>query len=307
MNGASQGADNQDAGPETAASKEYALFGGSNRRAGKSVSVTVIAPSRAWWAIRLGEIWRYRELLYFLAWRDIKVRYKQAALGVLWAVIQPFVKMVVFTMVFGRLAGIDSGEVPYAVFVYAGLLPWGFFADAVTRSGYSLVAGATLVRKAYIPRLIMPIASASSALFDYAISFVFLLGLTIYYGLPWSTSILLVLPLTFFALLVALGVGLFASALNAAYRDVQHVIPFMIQIWMFLTPVIYPLTAVPPRYQWVILANPMTGIISAYRAAILGEAVLWSQLGISLGITMVLLTAGLAFFRNMDRYFADVV
>lgn len=273
----------------------------------EGVPITVIAPRRVWWAIRLGEVWRYRELLYFLGWRDIKVRYKQAVLGVLWALIQPFVKMVVFSLVFGRLARIDSGGIPYAVFVYAGLLPWGFFADAVSRSGHSLVAGATIVRKAYIPRLTMPIASASSALFDYAISFAILLGLMVYYSLPMHVSLLLVLPLTFLTLLVALGVGLFASALNAAYRDVQHVIPFLIQIWMFLTPVIYPVSALPPRYQWVLLANPMTGIVAAYRAAILGAAVPWSQLGISAGIASILLAAGLVFFRSMDRYFADVV
>jgi lipopolysaccharide transport system permease protein len=289
------------------ASEENELSGRNKDRANERIQITVIAPSHAWWTMRLGEIWRYRELLYFLAWRDIKVRYKQAVLGVLWALIQPFAKMVVFSLVFGRLAGIDSGGVPYAVFVYAGLLPWGFFADAVSRSGHSLVAGATIVRKAYVPRLIMPVASASATLLDYAISLAILLVLMTYYGLPWNTSLLLVIPLTFATLLVALGVGLFASALNAAYRDVQHVIPFLIQIWMFLTPVVYPVTAVPPRYQWVILANPMTGIITAYRAAILGAAVPWRTLGISVGIALGLLMAGLAFFRSMDRYFADVV
>lgn len=283
------------------------MFRSITRTEDRSVPMTVIAPSRAWWAIRLGEVWHYRELLYFLAWRDIKVRYKQAVLGVLWALIQPFVKMVVFSLVFGRLAGIDSGGFPYPVFVYAGLLPWGFFADAVARSAHSLVAGAAIVRKAYVPRLIMPVASASAALFDYAISFVLLLGLMMHYGLPWRVSFLLVLPLTFITLLIALGVGFFASALNAAYRDVQHVIPFLIQIWMFLTPVIYPVTAVPARFQWLILINPMAGVISAYRAVILGEAVPWCQLGISLGIAIALLTAGLVFFRNMDRYFADIV
>jgi len=289
------------------AGEDNALPGSPAGTEEKGVPMTVIAPSSAWQAFRLGEVWRYRELLYFLAWRDVKVRYKQAVLGVLWALIQPFVRVVVFSLVFGGLAGIDSGGVPYAVFVYAGLLPWMFFADAVSRSGQSLVAGATILRKAYIPRLVMPLASASAALFDYAISFAVLLGLLVYYGLPWSTSLLLVLPLTLVTLLVALGVGLFASALNAAYRDVQHVIPFLIQIWMFLTPVIYPATAVPLRFRWLILVNPLTGIISAYRAAILGGAVPWNQLGVSLGIAIALLTAGLAFFRSMDRYFADIV
>ena len=274
---------------------------------GKTAPMTVIAPSPAWRAIRLDELWSHHELLYFLAWRDIKVRYKQAILGVLWALIQPFVKMVVFSLVFGRLAGIDSGGVPYPVFLYAGLLPWGLFSDAVTRSGNSLVAGANLVRKAHVPRMILPIASASAALFDYAISFAILLGLIVYFGMAWNVSILLVLPLTLLILLVALGVGLFTSALNAAYRDVQHVVPFLIQIWMFLTPVIYPATAVPSRFQWLILVNPMTGLIGAYRAVILGQPVPWPSLGISLGVAILLVAAGLSFFRSMDRYFADVL
>ena len=273
----------------------------------KKAAMRVIAPSPAWRAIRLRELWSHHELLYFLAWRDIKVRYKQAVLGVLWALIQPFVRMVVFSLVFGRLAGIDSGGVPYPVFLYAGLLPWGLFSDAVTRSGSSLVAGANLVRKAHVPRIILPVASASAALFDYAISFSILLGLIAYFGMAWNVGILLVLPLTLLILLVALGVGLFTSALNAAYRDVQHVVPFLIQIWMFLTPVIYPATAIPSRFQWLILANPMTGLIGAYRAVILGQPIPWPSLGISLGVAILLVVAGLSFFRSMDRYFADVL
>jgi lipopolysaccharide transport system permease protein len=280
---------------------------GRNDKRGERAEKTVIVPSRLWGAVSLGEAWGYRELLYFLAWRDIKVRYKQAVLGVLWALIQPFVKMVVFSVIFGRLAGIGSDGSPYPVFVYAGLLPWGLFADAVSRSGNSLLASAALVRKAHIPRLIMPAAAVFSTLFDYAISFLLLLALIAYYGLPWSVVFLLVLPLTLLTVIVALGVGFFASALNAAYRDVQHAIPFVVQIWMFLTPVIYSVTAIPLRFRWVISVNPMTGIISAYRAAILGEAIPWDQLGVSLGIAVVLFTLGLAFFRSMDRKFADVI
>jgi len=283
------------------------LLGQTKARVETQPQITIIAPRRAWWTMRLGELWQYRELLYFLAWRDIKVRYKQALLGILWALIQPFLRMIVFTIVFGRLAGIDSEGIPYAVFVYAGLLPWGLFADAVTRSGRSLVTGAAIVRKAYIPRLIMPVASASSTLLDYGISFIILLGLIVHYGLPIHISLLMILPLTFLALLIALGVGLFASALNAAYRDVQHIIPFLIQIWMFLTPVIYPVSALPTQYKWILLLNPMTGVIAAYRAAILGAAMPWNQLGISVGITAILLTTGLLFFRSMDRFFADVL
>ncbi len=279
---------------------------GPERRS-STPTTAVIARRSRWQALHLGELWTYRELLYLLAWRDIKVRYKQAVLGVLWALIQPFVKMVVFSMVFGRLAGIDSGGFPYAVFVYAGLLPWGLFADSLTRSGHSLVAGASLVRKAHIPRVIMPAASVMSAVFDYGISLCLLLGLVVYFGLPWRVEFLLIVPLTLITMLVALGVGFFVSALNAAYRDVQYVIPFLTQIWMFLTPVIYPVTAIPQRFRWLILANPMSGIISAYRAAILGGAIPWDQLGISVGIGLGLFIAGLAFFRSMDRHFADII
>lgn len=279
---------------------------GSDRRNGVPTT-TVIARRSPWQALHLGELWTYRELLYLLAWRDIKVRYKQAVLGVLWALIQPFVKMVVFSVVFGRLAGIDSGGAPYAIFVYAGLLPWGLFADSLARSGHSLVAGASLVRKAHIPRVIMPAAAVMSAVFDFAISLGLLLGLIVYFGLPWRVDFLLILPLTLLTILVALGVGFFVSALNAAYRDVQYVIPFLTQIWMFLTPVIYPITAIPERFRWLILINPMSGIIGAYRAVILGGTIPWDQLGISVGIGAALLVLGLAFFRSMDRYFADIV
>lgn len=272
-----------------------------------SPTTTVITQRSRWQALHFRELWIYRELLCLLAWRDVKVRYKQAVLGILWALIQPFVKMVVFSMVFGRLAGIDSGGFPYAVFVYAGLLPWGLFADSLARSGHSLVAGASLVRRAHIPRVIMPAASVLSAIFDYAISLCLLLGLIVYFGLQWDVSLLLILPLTLITMVVALGVGFFVSALNAAYRDVQYVIPFLTQIWMFLTPVIYPVTAIPERFRWLILANPMTGIISAYRASILGGAIPWDQLGISVGIGLGLLVGGLAFFRSMDRHFADIV
>jgi lipopolysaccharide transport system permease protein len=295
-----------DANSETVR-EESRLFRSTRRTTNETAPPTVIASTPAPWAVRLGEVWQYRELLYFLAWRDIKVRYKQAVLGVLWAIVQPFVRMVVFSLVFGRLVGIDSGAFPYPIFVFAGLLPWGLFADAVGRSAHSLVAGASIVRKAHVPRLIMPVASASATFPDFAVSFALLLGLMVYYGLPLTPSLLLVVPLTLMVFLVALGVGLFASALNAAYRDVQHVIPFLIQTWMFVTPVIYPVTAVPSRFEWVILANPMTGIIGAYRAVILGDVVPWHQLGVSSGIAVILLAGGLLFFRAMDRRFADVI
>lgn len=271
------------------------------------VPTTIIQPSRKWFSLKLGELWRYRELLYFLTWRDVKIRYKQAFLGFLWAFIQPFLKMVVFSVVFGRLAGIDSEGFPYPIFLYAGLLPWQFFADAVNRSGQSIVSEANLITKVYFPRLIMPIASVGAALVDFAISFGILIVMMFFFHVSPSVSILMVVPLVLLTVLSALGVGIFVSALNAEYRDFRYALPFLVQIWMFVTPVIYPVSIIPDRWRWVIAVNPMAGIVDAYRSAIFGKPFDWPHLGLSLGVAVIMFLIGIAFFRKTEGYFADVV
>jgi len=272
-----------------------------------AVPTTIIQPSRGLLSLKLGELWRYRELLYFLTWRDVKIRYKQAVLGFLWAFIQPFLKMVVFSVVFGGLAKMDSEGFPYPIFLYAGLLPWQFFADAVNRSGQSIVSGANLITKVYFPRIIMPVASVGAALVDFAISFGILIAMMFYYRVSPGGSILMVLPLVLVTILCALGIGIFVSALNTAYRDFRYALPFLVQIWMFLTPVIYPVTIIPERWRWIIALNPMAGIVDAYRSGILGKPFAWGNLGISLGIATVMFLIGLAYFRKTERYFADIV
>jgi len=272
-----------------------------------AVPTTIIQPSRGLLSLKLGELWQYRELLYFLTWRDVKIRYKQAVLGFLWAFIQPFLKMVVFSVVFGGLAKMDSEGFPYPIFLYAGLLPWQFFADAVNRSGQSIVAEANLITKVYFPRLIMPVASVGAALVDFAISFALLIGMMFYFQLSPSLSILMVLPLVLITILSALGVGVLVSALNTAYRDFRYMLPFLVQIWMFLTPVIYSVKIIPENWRWLILLNPMAGIVDAYRSAILGKPFELGNLGISLGVAVIMFLIGLAYFRKTERYFADIV
>jgi len=272
-----------------------------------AVPTTIIQPSRGLLSLKLGELWRYRELLYFLTWRDVKIRYKQAVLGFLWAFIQPFLKMVVFSVVFGGLVKMDSEGFPYPIFLYAGLLPWQFFADAVNRSGQSIVAEANLITKVYFPRLIMPVASVGAALVDFAISFGILIAMMFYFQITPGVSIVMVLPLVLLTILCVLGIGVFVSALNTTYRDFRYALPFLVQIWMYLTPVIYPVTLIPERFRWLILLNPMAGIVDAYRSAILGKPFAWGNLGISLGVATVMFLLGLAYFRKTERYFADIV
>lgn len=271
------------------------------------VPTTIIQPSRGLLSLKLGELWRYRELLYFLTWRDVKVRYKQAVLGFLWAFIQPFLKMVVFSVVFGGLAKMDSEGFPYPIFLYAGLLPWQFFSEAVNRSGQSIVAEANLITKVYFPRLIMPVASVGACLVDFAISFGILIGMMFYYQMVPNASILMMLPLVLMTILAALGIGMLVSALNTAYRDFRYALPFLVQIWMYLTPVIYPVKIIPESLRWLISLNPMSGIVDAYRSAILGKPFEWGNLGISLAIATIMFLIGLAYFRKTERYFADIV
>src|SRR5215471_10660442 len=265
-----------------------------------------IRPSGKWSALNLRDLWSYRELLYFLTWRDVKVRYKQTLLGATWAIIQPLFAMLIFTLFFGRLAGVPSDGIPYQLFAFAGLLPWMFFSNAVTTSGNSLVGSSHLITKVYFPRIIIPAAAVMAGLVDFAIAFVILAGLMAYYRVPlvWSMSLLPVL--VSLTVLIALGVGMWTSALNVKYRDVRHALPFVIQIWMFITPIIYPASIVPQRWQWLLSLNPLTGMIEGYRTALFGRSFNWTGLGISSGVALSLLVFSAYTFRRMEKTFADI-
>jgi lipopolysaccharide transport system permease protein len=259
--------------------------------------------------IELREIWAYRDLLYFLAWRDIKVRYKQTILGGTWAIIQPLTTMIIFSIFFGRLAGI-RGEygVPYPLFVYAGLLPWLYFASSLTQSSVSIVGSSALVTKVYFPRLIIPLASVCVPVVDFVISFVVLIGMFLYYGRAPHWHAVAMPVFLGMALLTAFGVGLWLSALNVRYRDIPYVIPFLTQIWMFLSPVIYGVTLVPSRWRWLLALNPMTGIIDGFRWAVLGSGLPeYRVYAISGAVGVCLTLSGLLYFRSVERHFADVI
>ncbi|MCP4680997.1 MAG: ABC transporter permease [Desulfobacterales bacterium] len=269
---------------------------------------TIIEPKKGWVPIDLKQIRQYRELFYFLTKRDIKVRYKQTVLGGLWAVIQPVFTMIVFTLFFGRLAKIPSDGIPYPIFVYAGLLPWTYFSNALSASGNSLVGNANLITKVYFPRLIVPASASLAGLLDFFIAMLVLGVLMIYYQFVPGLGLLLFPVLVVLTFMCAVGVGLWLSALNVQYRDIRYVIPFLIQIWMFVSPVIYPVSMIKEKYQWLLALNPMGGVIRAYRASVLGhQAIDWLLLGISTAIILVIFISGLFYFRRMERYFADIV
>jgi lipopolysaccharide transport system permease protein len=271
--------------------------------------VTIIEPSKGWIAINWKDLWQYRELLYFLTWRDIKVRYKQTVLGALWAIIQPFMSMVVFTVFFGQLGGLNkfTGGVPYPIFVYAGLLPWTLFAQSLGRSSDSVVGSANLITKVYFPRLIMPAAAMGACLVDFAFSLIVLIGMMVWYGVPPSSAMLLLPVFVLLTAVAALGIGTLISALNVSYRDFRYVVPFMIQLWMFITPVIYPVTIVPEKWRWLLALNPMTGITSGCRASLLNGSFDWPSIGISSLVALAAFALGTIYFRRVERAFADIV
>ncbi|MGA1844947.1 MAG: ABC transporter permease [bacterium] len=271
-------------------------------------NITVIEPRKGWLAgFSLREMVRYRELLYFLVWRDVKVRYKQTVLGAAWAVLQPFFTMVVFTVFFGRMAGVPSDGIPYPIFSYAALLPWTYFSNAVSQSGNSLVNNANLITKVYFPRLCIPMGATLAGLVDFSIAMVVLGGMMIWYRYVPGAGLLLFPLLVAVTFLLATGVGLLLSALNVQYRDVRYVIPFLVQVWLFVTPVIYPVS-LAGRYGWLLYLNPMAGIIEGFRACILGhKPIPWSPIGISVFLTLLLFMAGSIYFHRMERQFADVV
>jgi lipopolysaccharide transport system permease protein len=269
--------------------------------------LVVIQPSRRWVALNLRDLWTYRDLLYFLTWRDVKVRYKQTALGAAWAIIQPLFTMLIFWLFFGRLAGMPSDGIPYPLFALAGLIPWTFFANAVTNSGNSLVGSANLITKVYFPRMIIPFAAVGAGLVDLAISFGLLALAMLWFRVAPSAGILLLPLLVLLLMLLATGVGMFMSALNVKYRDIRYALPFCIQLWMFATPIIYPLSIVPAKWRWVMALNPITGIIDGFRAALFQRAFDWQSLLVSTLVILAVLVYSAFHFRRMEKTFADVV
>jgi len=271
-------------------------------------STVVIEPKKGLFQLDLKGIWQYRELLYFLVWRDLKVRYKQTVIGIGWAVLQPFVTMVVFTVIFGKLVKVPSDGLPYPIFAYSALLPWNYFASALQRCVASVVGDAALVSKVYFPRLILPLAGTVSGFADFFVSFLLLLGMMAFYGLGVSWSALALPFLLLLALCSALAVGLWLSALNVRYRDVGHTIPFLMQVWMYASPIVYPVSMIPEKYRFMYSLNPMAGVIEGFRWALLGkQSPDFSVMAVSTAVVLLLIIGGLIFFRNMERTFADVV
>jgi len=292
---------------ETLPSPDIAVLDQRSDLRSSAHPVVRIRPSGKWSALNLRDIWAYRELIYFLTLRDVKLRYKQTLLGVTWIVLQPVLTMLVFTLLFGKLVGIPSDGIPYALFAYAGLLPWLFFSKAVTQGGNSLVGSANLITKVYFPRMVIPVAAVVACLVDFAVAFVILVGLMAYYKTAVTVNILMLPGLVLLTTMFALGVGMWLSALNVRYRDVGAVLPFLIQLWMFATPIIYPLSLAPPKWRSLVMLNPLTGIIEGYRAALFGSAFDWSALGLAAVFTMALLVYAAFAFRRMEKTFADIV
>ena len=257
--------------------------------------------------LNLRELWNYRELLYFLTWRDIKLRYKQTALGAAWVIIQPLFAMLLFTLFFGKLARMPSDNVPYPLFAYAGLVPWTFFSNAITNSGQSLVGSSSLISKVYFPRIYIPAGAVGAGLLDFAIASVLLIPMLIYYNVALTWQVLLVPAFALLATMLALGVGMWLAALNVRYRDVRYAIPFLVQLWLFASPVIYPASIVPPKWKWVLAINPMTGVIEGFRAAILGKQFDSATIFSSLIVSTLILALSFVAFRRVEDSFADVV
>lgn len=255
----------------------------------------------------LAELWRYRELLYFLTWRDVKLRYKQTLLGAAWAIIQPLFAMLLFTLIFARLARIPSDNVPYPLFAYAGLLPWTFFANAITSSANSLVGSANLITKIYFPRLIIPAAPVMAGLVDLAIAFVLLVPLLIYYRIAVTWQVLLLPAFIAWATFLAFGVGILMATLNVRYRDIRYALPFLVQLWLFASPVIYPLSIVPAKWKWVSMLNPMTGIIEGVRSSLFGHPFDWTAIVLSIAISLLITGISLYYFKRVEDNFADVI
>jgi lipopolysaccharide transport system permease protein len=273
-----------------------------------SQQVAIIRPGRGLFDLDLGAVWRYRELLFVLIKRDIQVLYKQAALGAGWAIIQPLFAVAIFTIVFGMFAKMPSDGVPYPIFAFAGVLPWTYFAEATRRASTGLVDDAELIRKVYFPRLIMPLAKVTAPLLDFCISCVVMIGLMLAYGIVPSFKIILIFPLVLVATLLALAIALWLGPINVRFRDIKHTVPFMLQVWMYASPIVYPLSQVPAEYKVLYSLNPMVGVIEGFRWALLdkGHPDL-SAMAIGAVVIVALLAGGLLFFKHMERFFADVM
>ena len=270
--------------------------------------VTRIRPSRGWVALNLRELWEYRELLWFLVWRDVKVRYKQTVLGAGWAILQPVATMIVFSLFFGRLAGMPSDGLPYPIFSFAGLVPWTFFSQGLSQSANSLVGSHNLITKVYFPRLAIPISTVIAGLVDFALSFLVLLVMMLAYGIVPGPEVLALAPLLLLALVTALGAGLWLSALNVQFRDVRYIVPFLTQLWLFLTPIAYPSSLLGEPWRTVYGLNPMAGVVEGFRWALLGTGEPpGAMLAASVLAALALLASGALYFRRTERTFADVI
>jgi lipopolysaccharide transport system permease protein len=271
-------------------------------------SVTVIEPARGWMPLDWGELWRYRELLYFLVWRDIKVRYKQTVLGLAWAILQPVLTMVVFTLFFGRLAGVPSDGAPYPLFAFAGIVPWTFFAYGLAQSANSVVVSQSLIGKIYFPRILLPTATVLSGVVDFVVALAVLFALLAYYHVPVGASVLWLVPLSILTFATSLASGLWLSALNVKYRDVRYVVPFLTQLWLFATPIAYSSSLLSDRWRTVYALNPLVGVVEGFRWALLGVG---RPPGLVLGVSalaaIVVLSAGVAYFQRCEVDFADIV
>jgi lipopolysaccharide transport system permease protein len=271
-------------------------------------SVLRITPPSRWWAIPLGELWAYRGLLYFFVWRDIKIRYKQTAIGAAWAVLQPFFTMLVFSLFFGKLAHIPSEGLPYPIFYYSALLPWMYFASALQNTTNTIVDNQRLITKVYFPRLTLPLSSVLSGLVDFGVSFLMFIAMMLYYGIHPTAAMLWLPVFLLLAILTALGVGLWLAALNAIYRDVRYVLPFLVQFWMFASPVVYSSSLVPPRWRWLYGLNPMAGVIEGFRWSLAGHGDPPGRMFLaSTGVVIVVLLGGIGYFQKMETTVADVV
>lgn len=280
----------------------------SSTLAKQEEEITLIKPSKGWGSLNLHELWVYRELIYFLTWRDLKVRYKQTALGAGWAILQPVLSMVVFSIFFGGLLNVDSGDVPYPIFSYAAILPWGVFAKALNDTGRSLVSNRAMLTKIYFPRMVIPLASVFSSLADFLIAFVVMLGLMYYYQIAPTANIWTLPLFLLLAVITALGVGLWLSAMNVLYRDIGYMIPYITQLWFYLTPIVYSASEVPEQWQFFYALNPMVGVVEGFRWALLGTADAPSpMIGVSAVIALIVFISGMYYFRRMERTFADMV
>jgi lipopolysaccharide transport system permease protein len=287
--------------PEPVINKTEAILPGN-------IAHTVIEPPKGWAPLALTELWKFRELLFFLTWRDIKVRYKQTALGATWAILQPVLTMILFSVIFGGLAKLPSEGVPYPIFTFTALLPWQLFAFALTQSSNSLVGSQNLISKVYFPRLVVPFSSVLAGVVDFGIAFVVLVGLMFYYGIALTPAVLLLPVFLILTLASALAVGLWLSALNVQYRDIRYVVPFLTQFWMYSTPIAYSSSIIPEKWRWLYSLNPMTGVVEGFRLAVLGKSSLdVASLCISAGMVVVLLVGGLYYFKRMESSFADVI